>query len=197
MRRRTTFLSGNAAQTLRSYDPNGRVITLVEANGAGIPIMTIIDSYDPAGRKVTSSRQGVVTSYSYDSRDKLTGQVVANGYATFVNDPVGNVAVKWYQGSAPMTMTFDAASRMVTMTSAAAKTAYTFDAAGNMTLENLAGVTTGYVYDCENRMKKQTASDGSFFTCTYSGDGLRRTWQKAGSPVHTMIWDGSNYLGEI
>ena len=155
-------------------------------------------TYDATSRAIVSTSDlGFNTSYSFESRDKLTGQVALNNCATFVNEPVGNVTVKWYQGSAPMTMTFDAASRLVTMTFAAAKTAYTFDAAGNTVLENLAGVTTGFVYDCENRMKKQTAPDGSFFTCTYAGDGPRRTWQKPGSPVHTMIWDGSNYLGEV
>ena len=28
-------------------------------------------------------------------------------------------------------------------------------------------------------------------------DGLRRSYQKPGQPVRTMVWDGANYLGEI
>ena len=94
-------------------------------------------------------------------------------------------------------MTYDAASRMVTMTYAAAKTGYTYDNAGNKTTDNLSGAITGYVYDPENRLKKVTNPDSSLWTFTYSGTGLRRTRQKPGGTVGTMIWDGSDYLGEI
>jgi len=34
-------------------------------------------------------------------------------------------------------------------------------------------------------------------TYTYSGDGLRRTKQEPGQPLRTMVWDGSDYLGEV
>ena len=32
---------------------------------------------------------------------------------------------------------------------------------------------------------------------TYSGDGLRRTYQDPGKHVFTQIWDGTDYLGEV
>lgn len=111
-------------------------------------------------------------------------------------DALGNVLVKWYQGNSPFTMTYDAASRLQTMTSGGASTAYSYDNAGNMTLENLSGVQTGYVYDGENRLTKITNSDLSLVTNTYQGDGLRRTAQQPGGNVSTMVWDGANYLGQ-
>jgi YD repeat-containing protein len=116
--------------------------------------------------------------------------------ATFSQDSIGNVLGKWYQGSAPITMIVDAASRLVTMQNGAASTAYTYNAAGNQTLENLAGVQTGYVYDGENRLTKITNSDASLVTNAYQGDGLRRTTQQPGGKVSTMVWVGSDYLGQ-
>ena len=62
---------------------------------------------------------------------------------------------------------------------------------------SVGGVITGYVYDPENRLKKVTYSDGAISTYAYVGDGLRRTRQDPGQAVSTMIWDGSDYLGEV
>jgi YD repeat-containing protein len=92
-----------------------------------------------------------------------------------------------------MTMTYDPASRIVTMLQGAAATSYTFDANGNKVLDNLGGVQTGYVFEKENRLTKVTHSDGSISSYTYSGDGLRRTRQEpTDSAPHTIVWDGSD-----
>jgi hypothetical protein len=39
--------------------------------------------------------------------------------------------------------------------------------------------------------------DGRSFDYTYDGDGLRRSAQEPSGSVSTMIWDGSDYLGEL
>ena len=111
---------------------------------------------------------------------------------------MGNILVKSQQGTPPLTSTYDAANRLVTSIQGSTTTSYTYDLNGNLTLENLAGVTTGFVYDNENRLKKETASDGSVTTMTYQGyDNLRRSkWVQGSSPI-TYIWDGSDYLGEV
>ena len=54
---------------------------------------------------------------------------------------------------------------------------------------------TAYVYDPENRLKKQTESDGAVTTSLYEGDGLRRV-KIAASVRSTYVWDGSDYLME-
>ena len=148
-------------------------------------------------RKTLSSRNGVVTTYSNDAKNQLLGQTVAGGCATFAYDAVGNETLKWHQGQAPMTMTFDAASRQVTMIYGGATTLYTYNQAGAKTAENLGGAITGFVYDGENRCLKVTLPDFSIVTNTYSGDGLRRTYQDPGKHVFTQIWDGTDYLGEV
>lgn len=71
------------------------------------------------------------------------------------------------------------------------------DPNGSETHGHVGGVITGYVFDCENRLKKVSYSDGAVSTYSYGGDGLRRTRQDPGQPVSTVIWDGSDYLGEV
>ncbi len=46
-------------------------------------------------------------------------------------------------------------------------------------------------------MKEMTSPAFAVTTFSYGGDGLRRTYQLPGAAVRTMIWDGSDYLGEI
>jgi len=96
-----------------------------------------------------------------------------------------------------MTFTYDAASRIMSMIQGSATTNYTYNGVGNLTLEAQGAAQTGYVYDCENRLLKLTNPDGTVITNTYSGDGLRRTTQQPSTAVSTIIWDGSDYLGQI
>jgi len=195
--RNTTLLSANAAQTIRTFDPVGRVITLIEATAAAVPVMTIVDAYDPGGRKTSTSKNGVVTTYSNDATNRLLGQTVLNGCATFSYDAVGNVLLKWDQGLAPLTMTYDAASRLVTQLFGSTTTLTAYNQAGGMSTETVAGAITSYGYDGENRLLKITYSSNQVLTNSYSGDGLRITWQAFGGHINTQIWDGANYLGEI
>jgi len=69
--------------------------------------------------------------------------------------------------------------------------------AGNQTKESATGAVTGYVYDGENRLKKVATPLFAVTTYSYGGDGLRRSYQKPEQPINTIVWDGSDYLGEI
>jgi len=93
-------------------------------------------------------------------------------------------------------MTYDASSRIVTELLGASSTLFTYNPTGGISSENNGGAVTGYIYDGENRLLKITDPMFHVTTNTYSGDGLRRTWQEFGGPVTITIWDGRNYLGE-
>jgi YD repeat-containing protein len=202
----STFDPNNRPQTMQSalgktelsgYDPVGRLTTLIEAVGS--PIATVVASYDPGGRKITEFSDGSMATYLYDPKSRLIGQNEPSRFVTMQYDAVDNVLVKWYQGNPPLTMTYDAASRLATSTYAAAVTAVSYDKAGNMIAQNQSGVITGYYYDPENRLIKVQQADGSLSTYTYQGyNGMRRSNQEAGEPIYTTVWDDrSNYLGEI
>jgi YD repeat-containing protein len=72
-----------------------------------------------------------------------------------------------------------------------------YDNAGNPILENRLGAFTSFVYDGENRMVKPTNLDGNVATNTRWRSSLSRRYHDFGGTVHTMVWDGSDYLGEV
>lgn len=194
--RNTTIQVGLGSTRQFGYDPVGRTTSVIELGAALAPIATLVDSYDGIGRKTTSNRDNTVTSYVYDNADRLTGQQLSGAYATFNYDAVGNVSVKWHQGTSPITMNYNAADQIVTSIQGTAVTTYTYDSLGNMTAENNVGSMTGYAYDPENRLTVLTHPDGTFSTYSYAGDGLRRNRQEPGGVVTLTIWDGQDYLQE-
>ncbi|MBL8067376.1 MAG: hypothetical protein JNM28_02920 [Armatimonadetes bacterium] len=50
-------------------------------------------------------------------------------------------------------------------------------------------------YDKENRMASIVDHNNQIATYTFSGDGLKRS-ESTASGVATLVWDGSEYLGE-
>jgi hypothetical protein len=66
---------------------------------------------------------------------------------------------------------------------------------GNQTNQQLPWQKTTITYDKENRMKT-FAEDTVVQTYTYDGDGQKRSENKNGT-VTTIVWDGTDYLGEI
>ena len=164
--------------------------------------MTVVDAFDGIGRKLTHNvvtpTSGLLITYSNDAKGRLLGQQGPGVAATFLYDAVDNTLLKWHQGQNPASMTYDAASRLMTVTVGAMNTTYVFDNNGNMTSERSGIVVTGYRFDYENRMMGIQHSDGTLSTYTYAGNtGLRRTRQEPGDPAErTTVWDGNDYLGE-
>src|SRR5690606_6164729 len=109
----TTLLYGTGSQRAQ-FDALNRPITQIAFNGANA-ISTLIDAYDAGGRKVSQTRDGTATLYSYDDVNRLTGQQASGARATFAYDDVGNQTLKHHEGSQPVTMAYDAASRQVTI----------------------------------------------------------------------------------
>jgi YD repeat-containing protein len=139
---------------------------------------------------------GNLTSWTYDAKYRLVLQGGAIGVATFAMDSVDNVLVKWHQGTAPITMTVDAASRLTTSIQGSLVTSYTYDNAGNPLVENALGSLTTTVYNGANRELNIHYPTGLISTYAYSGDGLRRALQDTGGPYTFTVWDGADYLQE-
>jgi len=142
------------------------------------------------------NQDGALTTWSYNNDYRLTDKQTSGGYATFQYDPAGNILMKWQEGSAPMTMAFDAANRITTIQHGGDRTTVLYDATGNQIEENLNGSRTTYQYDNENRLVGIRFPSGAPSTYGYAGDGLRRTAQEAGGPLTSFIWDAREYLME-
>ena len=52
-------------------------------------------------------------TYSYNNANRLDGRLGAGRSVTGVYDKIGNTTVKWHQGQVPLTMVYEAASRLV------------------------------------------------------------------------------------
>ncbi len=135
-------------------------------------------------------------TWIYDNKYLLTTQQATVAYATLTYDAIDNTLVKWHQGLTPLTMTYDAASRLTTSIQGIAQTTYTYNPAGSETLQNTLGALITSVYDGENRLLTESGSNG-ITMYTYQGDGLRRSAFEAGKSLVTTVWDGGDYLGGV
>jgi len=159
--------------------------------------MTQTNSYDSVGNRLVQVVDGVATTWTYDNDYRLLGQNTANGVATFAYDSVFNTNQKWHQASNPLTMTADAASRLLTSTQSSAITSYVYDGVGNMISETTGSAITTYSYDGGNRLALVSYASGGPTTMSYQGwDGLRRTLQSYTYGVTTFVWDGPDYPQE-
>ena len=71
-----------------------------------------------------------------------------------------------------------------------------YDATGNLTnVADPPNVLTTMAHDKENRLSEHR-QNAAINTSLYYGDGLKRVeiW---GSSRVTLVWDGSDYLGEV
>ena len=193
--RRTTLTLGTGIVRHYGYDPVSQLTTQIDYSGA-TPISTMIDGYDPIGNRTSRLLDNVPYTWTYDNQYRLKMQQTAMGNASFVYDAVDNMLVKWNGGTAPLTMSFDAATRLTTSIQGTSVGTYTFDNAGNQILDNVAGALTTCQYDPENRLLFASSSSG-VSSYTYQGhDGLRRTWAEPTFSLTTTVWDGSDYLQE-
>lgn len=110
-------------------------------------------------------------------------------------DPLYNTTVDWLQGQAPVSMTFNVASQLVTSIQGSVVNTFTYDQAGNTILANVGGVLTTNSYDGENRLVKALAVAGPS-TYTYAGAGLRRSAQEPTKALTTFIRDGRDVIQE-
>src|SRR5580658_10031686 len=123
--RRTTLTLGTGIVRHYGYDPVGQLTTQIDYSGA-TPISTMIDGYDPVGNRITRLLDNVPYTWTYDNQYRLKMQQTSGGTASFVYDAVDNMLVKWNGGTAPLTMSFDPATRLTTSIQGTTVGTYTF-----------------------------------------------------------------------
>lgn len=120
-----------------SYDPVGRLITEVQFNASGTAVLTIVDTFDVAGRKTRQVKNGTTTTFTYDAADRLLSQLRPGGKSvTYTMDANGNLRTIASEGLQPVTLTVDLASRLTTIQDGPTRVTYTYDQNGNLTEEN-------------------------------------------------------------
>jgi RHS repeat-associated protein len=169
---RTDLPSGNGYTELRQYDRAGRLTRV--SNEKGVTILSRFDyAYDAVGNPTSVTTPTGVTTYGYDSRDRLVDvcfQASCPGsgdpFIRYGYDGVGN-RLSEARPTGTTNSSYNAADQLVSSTGPGGTT-YSYDADGN---ETQAG-SKSYAYDLAGRMT--SANDGTTTTAySYDGDGNR------------------------
>ncbi|MCU7370607.1 hypothetical protein PEC18_06875 [Paucibacter sp. O1-1] len=181
---RLTAIRYAGESTLYQWDAAGRLQRKTLPNG-----VTADYSYEGASRllsmvyKKPDGTQIQKIDYSYDARGMRTSKALASG---------GVIA------DTPMTATYDAADRMVSVTFTASNEtcALSYDANGNMASKNCgAGKLTNYSWDGLNRLRQIT---GPNLEASFSYDVLgRRATRVVNGVTTSYVYDGDQAVSEV
>ncbi|MED5240103.1 MAG: polymorphic toxin-type HINT domain-containing protein [Pseudomonadota bacterium] len=175
--------------TTRDFDSQNRLTRQTYADGT-------VESwvYDSAGQKIEAQQvingDVRVTQYDYDQRGRLIRETKPNGaILDYGYDAAGNrtrlTTTQANGDSRTVDYTFDALSRLSTVTDDTGTTTYGYDAAGNRaSLTRPNGVETTYTYDGVNRLTRQVIKDQAgniLASYTYS---LSPTGRRTGIEEH-------------
>lgn len=168
---------GNAVNFV--YDGNAR---LVRETRLGSTPYDIQYAYDPVGNRIRMDRNGVVTTYVYDSNDRLN----SSGAGVYSYDDNGNLT-RVAAGTQVTTLAYDANNRLVRSVGPAGTNNYGYDADGNRILKSGAGGQVRYLLDIRNntglvQVLEERGDSGLLARYTY---GLSRlTQDRAGALSH-------------
>jgi RHS repeat-associated protein len=112
----------------------GQVQTITDALGH----ITTFNTYDTHGKPLTiTDPNGVVTTLTYDLRQRLTSRQIGSETTSYSYYPTGLLQTVTLPDSSTVTYTYDAAHRLTKITDSAGNyVSYTLDAMGNRTAEN-------------------------------------------------------------
>jgi RHS repeat-associated protein len=171
-------------------------------------------TYDGVGnRKTATYGNGVLTTYTYDRRDRLTDLHTTYNGATlhrfqYTLDPSGlrtQVVATEADGTVrTTTYTYDAVKRLTGESQQVANTmvfqgTYTYDRVGNRLSATVNGTTTTYVYDANDRLERETTVGGAASgTITYLYDLAGNRTEKSG-PMGTVtyLYDDAGRMSEV
>ncbi len=158
-------LTGTTRTITNTYDSLGR---LIEADYSTSESFEYI--YDAVGnrRMMTSTTPlsgTVVTTYTFDAANRLTGQVRSDNRAyTYTWSARGQMLAEYTQGTPVRTFSYDGAGRMVEATVFTLTTRFTYNGLGaRVTVEVVGHGTTTYTLDyaAGNRVLAEVTGDGT------------------------------------
>ena len=169
---RRTGTKNSTLTTTYAYDAVGN-LTKQETNGKTEISFEYVYNLNNAitGETRVENGASVKSAYTYDALGQLTSFVKSDGHSeTYAYDKTGNMLEK-VLNSTKISMTYDAANELKTMTSVGGKIDYTYDANGNLTAKTLGTKTDTYTYDSYNQLTSYKGYDGYQQRDTYNAQG--------------------------
>ena len=152
-------------------------------------------TFDAAGRLVraSDSQTGTIIE-EYDILDRLIRESTPQGTISYAYDPLGRRSSMTVDGQSPVAYTYDAASRLrsITQTSVLSPVTIDYDALGRRTLLTLPnGVSTEYQYDIASRLTALIYRNafGLLGDLTYEYDPAGNRTAVGGSFARTLLPD--------
>jgi YD repeat-containing protein len=186
--------------------PNSRGMLATATNPLGHT--TTITSYNPHGQPLSiTDANGLVTSMTYDTRQRMTTRTVNNQTTTYQYDGVGQLTKVTLPDASYLTYTYDGAHRLTQIQDGLNnKITYTLDNIGNRTAEYVTDAsgalarTRSRVYDALNRLQKDIggATPATQVTqYTYDNNGNQTGMTDPLSRITTNSYDALNRLIQV
>ena len=195
--------------TTYTYYPNddpdpgkrGNVATIVNALGH----TTSITAYNAQGQPLTIvDPNGLTTTLTYDSRQRLTSRSVGSEVTFYDYDGVGQVATVTLPDGSFLTYGYDSAHRLTSITdSQGNRIAYTLDAMGNRTAEqvfdpaNTLAQTRTRVFSNLNRLFQELGSLNQTTEYGYDSQGNVTSVKDPLNRVTSNQYDALNRLKQV
>jgi len=187
---------GNGVDVNYGYDLDKNIAGILGKNREGKDLLNHSYCYDSNGNQVRKDEEGAVTSYAYDSLNRL-GEVVYpnNTIETFGYDNVGN-RVERSLNSEVTSYAYDSRNRLTSLNVGENLTSFKYDNQGNLLSETSKEGTKAYTYDCFNRTSSVTNFDGSYIKNAYDPEGLRSEINEDGV-ISRFVFDRGSVVAEL
>jgi RHS repeat-associated protein len=185
-------------------DECGQVHTITNALGH----VTTYDTYNAHGQPLTlTDPNGLVTTLTYDARQRLTSRTVGTEEATFDYWPTGLLKKATLPDGSFIEYTYDAAHRLTEIAdSEGNRIVYTLDAMGNRTAENVYDPssaltqTRSRVFNTLNQLWKEIGAAGTAAVTTTFGYDANSNQTGINAPLSrntTQAYDELNRLKQV
>jgi RHS repeat-associated protein len=151
---------GEVARYIYEYDPNGNRTRQVEENGQGEQVTTY--TYDSADRLTGVTYPDQSASYSYDAAWNRISETLRD----LLNDVLTSDKTLGYNSRNQLTSVQDSQHPALNAT-------YSYDANGNQTGKTQGGSTTDYAFDARNHLRSITTDGSPVGSFLYDYRGLR------------------------
>ena len=188
----------NGRTTMYAYDAGNRLLSKVPDPSLSQPAVSF--SYTATGQRSSMQDASGITTYTYDSRDRLLTKATPIGTLTYTYDAAGNLASinSSNIGGVSVDYAYDALNRLATVTDnrlAGGVTTYSYDNVGSLVgFHYPNGVEHRYTYNTLNRLTDLTVANGTGsldrYTFTLGATGNRTSVAELSGRKVDYAYDG-------
>jgi RHS repeat-associated protein len=198
---RTGILYANKTSINYGYDELNRVTSVINKGTSGNTLSNFSYTYYDNGQiKSVTDSQGV-TTYEYDSQNRLTKIIGATGKITsYTYDDLGNrssESIAINGGTSKTSYSYDLTSGQLTSITKpdGSIVTYTYDVNGNTLSKSDSSGIISYEYNSNNQLSKVKKPNGDVIEYVYDGNN-KRISKTVNGVVTKYVYDGDQILEE-